>query len=204
MKLILYTALLFFAAAGVSYNSLYATSVVLEADFELFEDFEIQNSHWERSSVSHSFDISLETQGKNFDVRSLIVRNNHSFDLELDLLFLDSLQSFLFVRDSIFGIVSGDFASSWKQHNFSSPSRSSLFAGPVFFDLFLPEKNRKKLLPLVSTAFSSFFGDSMMVVDSVWIPSRLSYQSFLDRKLLRYYAIRSDGPPYLSLKQVCV
>ncbi|XDD51245.1 hypothetical protein AB3N59_05610 [Leptospira sp. WS92.C1] len=145
---------------------------------------------------------------------ALVARDDRSFALELDRIFLDSLQNASFVSDSIFAIVSSDFADSLKEVSLSnSANRSSLFAGFVVLDLFLPERTRKKLVPsifrtspLLSALFSSFLGNRLGIVSGpVLIFTHLSFHhSFLNRKLLRYYAIRSDGPPYLSFQQVCV
>ncbi|XDD50695.1 hypothetical protein AB3N59_02505 [Leptospira sp. WS92.C1] len=260
MKLFLFSILLFFASMGSSYNSLYASDVVVEADFELAESVEIQNSFLEPSSVfasaeavavaidrasasgsmSEDLDLSVSVWDRivsrldsffsflrssdhlskglmefpQISGSALVARDDRSFALELDRIFLDSLQNASFVSDSIFAIVSSDFADSLKEVSLSnSANRSSLFAGFVVLDLFLPERTRKKLVPsifrtspLLSALFSSFLGNRLGIVSGpVLIFTHLSFHhSFLNRKLLRYYAIRSDGPPYLSFQQVCV
>ncbi|MBM9576374.1 hypothetical protein JWG45_04320 [Leptospira sp. 201903070] len=116
-----------------------------------------------------------------------------------DFHFLKSLKTFSLIQDSIFKIVFSDFSSN--RFEFSDPNSPSFFVSFYFLDLLLPEKHRK-----IFPSFASYptsFKDQRLIPKSI-SEIRLSFSHSVNRKLMRYYAIRSDGPPYHSLSQVSI
>ncbi|RHX85157.1 hypothetical protein DLM78_13590 [Leptospira stimsonii] len=184
--------------SGISYRPLHATSVVM-ADFEFFEETELRN---DSSSVTSSFSNDSDLTNKNeisFEEIKFSFSTSEDDQFDLDFGFVESLKSVLLVQDSIFQIVSSN--PSLNKLEFSSPNSPSCFVSFCLFDFLPPEKHRKFFPPFSS---SLGFFKNQKSIPGILSKIRFSFTHSINRKLMRYYAIRSDGPPYHSLNQVYI
>ncbi|RHX85419.1 hypothetical protein DLM78_15100 [Leptospira stimsonii] len=194
--------LLIFSAIGFN-KSLDAVSLVVESSFEALESIESQDdlSFQSFKTQDDSLESSLSFSKDSFTVEdSFFLPNNELDVLDLDFSFLDSLKSFSSIHNSVFKIVSSDFH--LKKFEFSNSSSSSFLVSFYILDLLLPKKQRKIFPSFVST--NSALYQNLNTFPGSVSGVRLSFSpNNINRKLMRYYAIRSDGPPYHSLNQVC-
>ncbi|MGJ4754352.1 hypothetical protein [Leptospira kmetyi] len=206
-SLVIYTLLLF---VGISAQELSATSFVTEAYFESYEDHDlaVQESIFQKSLKAEHFLVQENQLEARFDYALL---NEESTLTTFDFRFDDDLRSIAFVRSSIFGILS-NFSF---QTNFTrwEPLQSSWLKRFLFFDVLPPEEDKKLISKLLifksklnQVAFQATYQNisPSFLLRAVTDFSRLSFSKSINRKLMRYYAIRSDGPPHHSFKQVFV
>lgn len=207
-----------------------AESRVFEVDSELSEDAEILNNSLEtkqndtksngfisefgeyfsgnsffqeRNSLKRSEFRSLQKVTFDLNSRSGAISTFETEIIELNFKFWNHLENYSRVNDSIFGMISLNSASFLNKKEFSSSDNSSFFRKLFVLDLLLPEKNRKWSIPFYFIS-NKFFENQNPMDGVVLLQSRLSFRNLNNRKLMRYYAIRSDGPPYSILKQVCL
>ncbi|MCG6166815.1 hypothetical protein [Leptospira sanjuanensis] len=188
-----------------------ATSVITEASFESYDQ---QNLSAQKSTTfEHNVAMEARIARKGWQeehFRNIQYREQSALSV-LDFRFEDDLRSIAFVRSSIFNILSHELFRT--NLPYWEPYQSSWLKRFLFFDVLLPEEDKDLIFKFVISKSKrnylsfqvAYLSDPLSFLLGSELPIlRFSFSQSINRKLMRYYAIRSDGPPHHSFKQVFV